>query len=231
MPTFVQNFIEMASSTEEDYIKAIFKITEKNQGSANTNAIAAHLSTSAASVTDMLKRLSAKDYFHYEKYKGVYLTSKGIKMATNLVRKHRLWEVFLVDKLGFSWDEVHDIAEQLEHIKSDALITKLDDYLGNPRYDPHGDPIPNAAGKFTLRNQVPLHSLAAGETGIVVGVREHDTPFLQYLNQIKVNLGTKIKVNSHTEFDHSMQVVIENDSPQVLSHKASSNVFVKKSLL
>jgi len=120
----------VASITEENYIKAIYKITEKNQGSANTNAIAAHLSTSPASVTDMLKRLSSKDYFHYEKYKGVYLTSKGIQLATDLVRRHRLWEVFLVDKLNFSWDEVHDLAEELEHIASDELINKLDDYLG-----------------------------------------------------------------------------------------------------
>ena len=143
----------MASETEENYIKAIFKITEKNQGAATTNAIANHLSTSPASVTDMLKRLSTKDYFHYEKYKGVYLTSKGIDMATQLIRKHRLWEVFLVEKLKFSWDQVHDIAEQLEHIDSDELIVRLDDYLDNPKYDPHGDPIPNAEGKFTIRNQ------------------------------------------------------------------------------
>lgn len=219
----------MATETEENYIKAIYKITEKNQGSANTNAIAGHLSTSPASVTDMLKRLSEKEYFHYEKYKGVYLTSKGIKMATNLVRKHRLWEVFLVDKLGFSWDAVHDIAEQLEHVDSDDLIKKLDDYLGNPKYDPHGDPIPNAEGKFTIRNQVSLQSLNKGESGVVVGVREHDTPFLQYLNQQGIALGTEIKVISHIDFDHSKNILIDNLSEKVLSHKACTNLFVKKS--
>jgi len=218
----------MATETEENYIKAIYKITEKNQGSANTNAIAGHLSTSPASVTDMLKRLSEKEYFHYEKYKGVYLTSKGIKMATNLVRKHRLWEVFLVDKLGFSWDAVHDLAEQLEHVDSDELIKRLDNYLGNPKYDPHGDPIPNAEGKFTIRNQVTLQSLTRGEVGLVVGVREHDTPFLQYLNQQGIALGTEIKVLSHTDFDHSKNILINNESEKVLSHKASSNLFVKK---
>ncbi len=219
----------MATETEENYIKAIYKITEKNQGSANTNAIAQHLSTSPASVTDMLKRLSEKEYFHYEKYKGVYLTSKGIKMATNLVRKHRLWEVFLVDKLGFSWDEVHDLAEQLEHVDSDDLIKKLDDYLGNPKYDPHGDPIPNAEGKFTIRNQVSLQSLTKGEKGVVVGVREHDTPFLQYLNQQGISLGTEIKVLNHIDFDHSKNILIDNSSEKVLSQKACSNLFVKKS--
>jgi len=219
----------MATETEENYIKAIYKITEKNQGAANTNAIAAHLSTSPASVTDMLKRLSDKEYFHYEKYKGVYLTSKGIRMATNLVRRHRLWEVFLVDKLNFAWDEVHDLAEQLEHVDSDMLINKLDNYLGNPKYDPHGDPIPNQEGKFTIRNQVTLQSLSVGESGVVVGVREHDTPFLQYLNQLKINLGTHLKVMSQLDFDHSKGVLINEDNTEILSHKACSNLFVKKS--
>ena len=217
----------MATSTEENYIKAIYKITEKNQGSANTNAIAAHLSTSPASVTDMLKRLSDKDYFHYEKYKGVYLTSKGIKLATDLVRRHRLWEVFLVDKLNFSWDKVHDLAEELEHIKSDDLIMKLDNFLGNPKYDPHGDPIPNADGKFTIRNQVTLLSLAKEQTGVVVGVREHDTPFLQYLNELKINLGSEIKILNHIEFDHSRKVLIQDEIEHVLSHKVCTNLFVK----
>lgn len=218
----------MASETEENYIKAIFKITEKNQGAANTNAIAAHLSTSPASVTDMLKRLSSKDYFHYEKYKGVYLTSKGIEMATHLVRKHRLWEVFLVDKLGFSWDRVHDIAEQLEHVTSEELIEKLDAYLGFPKYDPHGDPIPNAEGKYTIRSQVSLHSLTKDEVGIVVGVRENDTPFLQYLNQLEIKLGTHIKMLHHIDYDHSCSVLLDGEQEQLLSHKASMNLYVKK---
>ena len=218
----------MASETEENYIKAIFKITEKNQGAANTNAIAAHLSTSPASVTDMLKRLSSKDYFHYEKYKGVYLTSKGIEMATQLVRKHRLWEVFLVDKLGFSWDRVHDIAEQLEHVTSEELIEKLDAYLGFPKYDPHGDPIPNAEGKYTIRSQVSLHSLTKDEVGIVVGVRENDTPFLQYLNQLEIKLGTHIKMLHHIDYDHSCSVLLDGEQEQLLSHKASMNLYVKK---
>lgn len=218
----------MASETEENYIKAIFKITEKNQGAANTNAIAAHLSTSPASVTDMLKRLSSKDYFHYEKYKGVYLTSKGIEMATHLVRKHRLWEVFLVDKLGFSWDRVHDIAEQLEHVTSEELIEKLDAYLGFPKYDPHGDPIPNAEGKYTIRSQVSLHSLTKDEVGIVVGVRENDTPFLQYLNQLEIKLGTHIKMLHHIDYDHSCSVLLDEEQEQLLSHKASMNLYVKK---
>ena len=219
----------MATETEENYIKAIYKITEKNQGTANTNAIAAHLSTSPASVTDMLKRLSDKEYLHYEKYKGVYLTSKGIRMATDLIRRHRLWEVFLVDKLNFAWDEVHNLAEQLEHVHSDMLINRLDNYLGNPKYDPHGDPIPNQDGKFTIRNQVSLQHLAVGESGVVVGVRDNDTPFLQYLNALKISLGTELKVINQLDFDHSKSILINNETTEILSHKACSCLFVKKS--
>ncbi|NNE27482.1 MAG: metal-dependent transcriptional regulator [Saprospiraceae bacterium] len=218
----------MATQTEEDYIKAIFKITERNQGAANTNAIAKYLNTSAASVTDMLKRLSDKDYFHYEKYKGVYLTSKGIQMATQLVRKHRLWEVFLAKKLDFSWEEVHDIAEQLEHIKSDTLIEKLDAFLGHPKYDPHGDPIPNAEGKFTLRNQFGLSTLSKGEKGIVVGVKEHDKDFLQYLNQLEIGLGTEVEVIDVVDFDHSIKLKINNQEATSLSYKVTKNIYIKK---
>ena len=149
----------MISHTEENYLKAIFKIAERENKTASTNSIAAILNTSAASVSDMLKRLSDKKLINYKKYKGVTLTTEGNIVATHLVRKHRLWEVFLVNKLKFSWEQVHDIAEQLEHIQSLELINRLDNFLNNPKFDPHGDPIPNAEGKFTLRNQHPLNDL------------------------------------------------------------------------
>ena len=219
----------MATQTEENYIKAIYKITEKNQGTANTNAIAAHLKTTPASVTDMIKKLSQKEYFLYQKYRGVQLTNKGIKLATDLIRKHRLWEVFLVDKLGFSWEEVHDIAEELEHIDSQELINRLDQYLGKPKFDPHGDPIPNADGKFTLRNQVSLTFLEKEQTGIVIGVKEHDTPFLKYLNELSIGLGTSLTVEKKIEFDHSMSVKVNNAESVNLSAKVCSNILMKRS--
>ena len=220
----------MFTRTEEDYIKAIFKITDKNQGSANTNAIAKELNTSAASVTDMLKKLAEKDIIHYERYKGVYLTSPGKSEATKLLRKHRLWEVFLVDKLKFEWHEVHHIAEQLEHIQSDTLVNRLDAYLGFPKFDPHGDPIPNIDGKFTLRNQVSLDTMAEGEGGIVVGVREHHTPFLEYLNSLEIELGTEIIVQDLIPFEKSKRILINQKSEAVLTHNAAKNIFLKKSL-
>lgn len=220
----------MTTSTEQDYIKAIFKITERNQGTASTNAIAKHLSTSPASVTDMIKKLSDKEFFNYEKYKGVTLTPKGLQLATQLIRKHRLWEVFLVDKLGFTWDQVHDIAEQLEHVESDALVDKLDKFLDFPKYDPHGDPIPNAEGKFTIRNQVSLLNLQKEEEGVVVGVKEHDTSFLNYLDQLHINIGTRIEVINNIDFDLSKEVIIDETKQVILSHKACKNLYVKKNL-
>ena len=218
----------MISQTEENYLKAIFKICEKTGKSASTNAIASEMKTSAASVTDMLKRLSEKEYIRYEKYKGVTLMELGNKIATNLVRKHRLWEVFLVEKLNFSWDEVHEIAEQLEHIQSSELVKRLDQFLGKPRFDPHGDPIPDAEGKFTFRKQVLLSELPIGSESVVVGVQEHSTPFLQYLDRVKLTLGARIKILEIFEYDESLKVLLNDSSEFTLSSKVSQNLFVQE---
>jgi len=216
------------SQTEENYLKAIFKICEKSGKSANTNAIAAQMETSAASVTDMLQRLAGKGLIHYEKYRGVTLTPDGSQIATNLVRKHRLWEVFLVEKLQFSWSEVHEIAEQLEHIKSEELVEQLDRFLGFPKFDPHGDPIPDADGNFARRKQRPLSELSPGEAGVVVGVQDHTAAFLDFLDQLGIGLGTQIEVEVCFPYDESMRVKIKGN-PMVLSHKVSHNLFVQKS--
>lgn len=219
------------SHTEENYLKAILKIAEKEKKSASTNAISKQMSTTAASVTDMIKRLSDKNLIHYKKYHGVSLTTEGNQVATSLIRKHRLWEVFLVEKLNFGWDEVHDIAEQLEHIQSDPLIDKLDTYLGKPKFDPHGDPIPNAEGKFTLRNQKALSLFSPGMEGHLVGVRTHETPFLQYLNEIKLQLGSHIKVIKVNSFDHSMEIIINQDDRVLITNMVSQNLFLKEKQL
>ncbi len=218
----------MISFAEENYLKAIFKITEKDRKSAGTNAIAQILHTSAASVTDMIQRLSEKELVLYEKYKGASLSPTGNKIATDLIRKHRLWEVFLSDKLHFPWQKIHDIAEQMEHIKSDELIDKLDNYLGNPRFDPHGDPIPTKEGKFLIRNQYSLDLLNEGETGVLVGVRHHLTEFLNYLNELKIALGTELRVLKKLEFDKSTRVRINNNEEVIFPKKISRDLFVKK---
>lgn len=217
----------MTSHTEENYLKAIYKISEKDKKPAGTNAIASEMETSAASVTDMLKRLSEKGLINYQKYKGVSLSPKGSRIATNLIRKHRLWECFLVDKLDFTWDKVHDIAEQMEHIKSDELVNRLDEFLEFPKFDPHGDPIPNADGKFTLRVQILLSLLRKGDKALVIGVKESENDFLRYLNSKNINLGSELSILEKNDYDKSMLVSIEGEQV-TLTDKVTKQIFVKK---
>lgn len=216
----------MISPTEENYLKSIFDLSQKTEETISTNAIAACMNTSAASVTDMLKRLTDKGYTVYEKYKGVLLSEKGKTAATQLIRKHRLWETFMVEKLHFSWDEVHPIAEQLEHIQSDTLIDRLDAFLGYPQFDPHGDPIPDKNGKFTYRRQVPLAELKVEQIGVIVGVGDHSSSFLKYVEQLNMVLGTKIKVLEHFEYDMSLRLLLNDKTERIVSHKVCQNLFV-----
>ena len=218
----------MLSSAEENYLKAIFKISERKGTPVSTNSIAQELSTSAASVTDMLKKLASKEMVRYEKYRGVHLSNQGIKQATQLIRKHRLWETFLVQKLGFRWGEVHDIAEQLEHIKSDDLVDRMDEFLSFPRFDPHGDPIPDKQGKFVFRLQHSLDALQAGEQGIIVSVQNHERAFLDYLAEFSMHIGARIKVIEQLSFNDSLKIEVDDREPVVISPSITKNVHVKK---
>lgn len=217
------------SKTEENYLKAIFNLSEDSEQPASTNAIAKLMQTKAASVTDMIKRLSKKEIplIHYQKHKGVRLTEAGKKLATNLIRKHRLWETFLVEKLNFSWDEVHEIAEELEHIKAEKLIDRLDEFLGRPKFDPHGDPIPDANGNFTFRKQILLTDLMENKAAVVVGVLDDSPSFLQYLDKLKLVLGTKIKVLERIEYDGSNRILLNGEQEQILTNKVCQNLYVK----
>lgn len=217
----------MISQTEENYLKAIYKINEREGKSANTNAISAAMNTTAASVTDMLKRLAEKEFINYEKYKGVTLTTEGANAATALVRKHRIWEVFLCDKLGYSWDECHDLAEQLEHIKSVDLIERLDSFLGKPKFDPHGDPIPDRNGNYATRQQILLAEMPIGQKGVMVGVQEHSTAFLQHLDRVGLVLAAKVEILEVFEFDKSVKIRLNESRELLISNKVSENVFVK----
>ena len=184
----------MITLSEENYLKAIFSISSNEEGKVSTNTIANEIGTSAASVSDMIKKLQEKELIKYEKYKGVELSSKGTKLATTIIRKHRLWETFLVNKLDFSWGEVHDVAEQLEHIKSTELVDKLDFFLGFPKFDPHGEPIPTKDGKIPTSNTIPLNELQTGTKGNVMGVSMDEKSFLDYLTQLNISIGTKIEL-------------------------------------
>jgi DtxR family Mn-dependent transcriptional regulator len=212
--------------SEENYLKAIFHLTARLDAEVSTNAIAEMMETKASSVTDMLKKLAEKDLINYKKYQGVSLTENGKLEAKMIVRKHRLWEVFLVEKLDFSWDEVHDIAEQLEHIKSEKLINKLDDFLGNPTEDPHGDPIPDAQGRMITVEKQLLSDLLGNQAGICVGVKDNSSDFLKYLDKQQIGLGSKIEVVAKEAFDLSLKIKV-NGTELAISNKIASNLFVK----
>jgi len=211
---------------EENYLKAILRLSAPPEMSVSTNAIAAHLVTSAASVTDMLKKLSDKELITYQRYKGAWLTEQGNKVATYLIRKHRLWEVFLVQTLGMTWDEVHDIAEELEHIQSDFLIERLDAFLGFPKFDPHGDPIPNAQGKYTLRAQLPLAELQPGQAGIIIGVKESDNSFLRHLSEKGITIGKVANILTHDAYDQTVRLIID-EKEMSISGKVAQNILIK----
>jgi len=212
--------------SEENYLKTIYHLTNQTNSEVSTNSIAEMMETKASSVTDMLKKLSEKDLVNYKKYQGVSLTEKGKLSAKMIVRKHRLWEVFLVEKLDFSWDEVHDIAEQLEHIKSEKLINKLDDFLGNPTEDPHGDPIPDAQGRIEKTDKQLLSDMLVNQSGICVGVKDSSAEFLKYLDKHEIALGSKIEIISKESFDLSTKMRI-NAIELTISNKIASNLFVK----
>ena len=212
--------------SEENYLKTIYHLSSLSDGSVSTNAIAEKIETKASSVTDMLKKLADKDLITYRKYQGVSLTESGMNAAKMIVRKHRLWEVFLVDKLAFSWDEVHDIAEELEHIKSEKLVNRLDEFLGFPTEDPHGDPIPNAKGQIKKIVKQLLSEMIVGQMGICVGVKDSSSEYLKYLDKNEIALGSLIKVNSKEAFDSSLTISV-NGKELPVSNKIAANLFIK----
>ena len=211
---------------EENYLKAIFHLSENHSSGISTNAIAHHIESKASSVSDMLKKLAEKNWIEYKKYQGVKLTASGLLAAKMIVRRHRLWEVFLVEKLGFAWDEVHEMAEELEHIQSDALIEKLDLFLGFPKLDPHGDPIPNASGQLPSTTKSRLVDVPLQTTVVFVGVDDSSAVFLQYLDKHQIAIGASIKILEKEPFDQSLEVIV-NDTKLRLSEKIATNLYVK----
>ncbi|MGI4803869.1 MAG: metal-dependent transcriptional regulator [Janthinobacterium lividum] len=214
------------SFTEENYLKAIFHLSAENIKMVNTNQIASVLNTKAASVTDMIKKLSAKNLVNYARYQGVSLTETGENIALKIIRKHRLWEFFLVEKLAFGWDEVHELAEQLEHIQSTKLINRLDEFLGFPASDPHGDPIPDKNGQLKKCSVKTVSNLISGESGTVSGVKEHSSLFLQYLEKMNLKIGRKICVEEIIAFDETVIIRLENSEKINISKEAAKNILI-----
>jgi DtxR family Mn-dependent transcriptional regulator len=214
----------MNTLAEENYLKAIYHLS-LNDLNVSTNQIAAALNTKAASVTDMLKKLADKELINYEKYQGVTLTAAGAKIAIHIIRKHRLWEYFLVEKLNFKWDEVHEMAEEMEHISSVELIDRLDKFMDYPKHDPHGDPIPDRDGNFKKYELKPISSLGVNECGIISGVRDHSPAFLQYLEKQQLTISKKITVTDIIEYDNSMILQVE-DTTTHISRDVAKNLLI-----
>ena len=214
------------SASKENHLKAIFHL-QNEQGVVTTNALAAALQTRPASVTDMLKKLKEQKLLIYERYKGFKLNNEGRKAAVQVIRKHRLWEYFLVKKLQFGWDEVHEIAEELEHISSKKLVDQLDSFLGFPDTDPHGDPIPDSQGRFHTARQISLSELPLNKTAQVSGIASQTTEMLELLQYNHIRLGTRLEIRKKFPFDDSLEVKVRNRPPVTISARVAKNVLVK----
>ncbi len=216
------------SFTEENYLKIIHNLSGKEGLEVSTNAIAEGTSTRAASVTDMLRKLADKGLIHYKKYQGVRLTDTGENVALKVIRKHRLWEAFLVEKLGLGWDEVHDIAEELEHISSELLVERLDAFLNYPRFDPHGDPIPDSNGNMPDPNYLKLSELETGQKVMLMGVMDHSPSFLQHLDRTALSLGSEVEILEMNDYDKSAQIRVDGERTLFITQEVAKNLLVQR---
>ncbi len=219
----------MYSLSEENYLKAIFFLSTPEKPGVSTNDVAHRLETKASSATDMLRKLHEKGLVEYVKYKGTSLTKEGERVAVKVIRKHRLWEVFLVDHLGFKWDEVHEIAEQLEHIQSVELTERLEVFLNHPQFDPHGDPIPNHEGIFPVSHRIELVDIPTGSGGKLVGVQDTSPEFLHYLEGQQLGLGAQVKVMEVFAYDGSMLVEVDLKRQLTLSRAVCKQLLIQNS--
>lgn len=213
------------SISEENYIKSIYNLQQVNDA-VSTTALAEHLKAKPASITEMLKKLQAKGLLLYNPYKTFRLSKEGIRAALIIIRRHRLWESFLVDKLQFSWGEVHEVAEELEHVRSKKLIDKLDAFLGYPKFDPHGDPIPDANGKINMQQQLPLSRLPLNKQAVITAVQDQSSELLSFLSSIKIVIGTRLEIKRRLAFDNSLEIKCRNSQPVNISEQVANAIQV-----
>lgn len=216
----------MRQETIENYLKTIYNLSSNNTAVVSNRLIAAKLELNPATVTEGLRKLHELKYVIYEKSYGSRLTSSGAKLALDIVRRHRIWETYLAKELGFGWDEVHAIAEELEHINNDKLINKLASILGNPIYDPHGDPIPDAKGKIQKSNFIKLSESKAKCNYMVMGVTDHSTTFLKYLEKHSLIIGASINIKTIEDFDNSIVLLCQKKEVNI-SPKAADCIIVQ----
>lgn len=217
------------TTAEENYLKAIYHLSDGGKRSVSTNDVSREMNTKPASVSDMLRKLGEKEVIKYRKYYGVNITEEGKKRALTTIRKHRLWEVFLVDKLNFTWDEVHEVAEELEHIQSPLLIQRLDAYLNYPKFDPHGDPIPDEFGDLKAKPRVPLNEMAIDQMGQIVAVKDSSAAFLKYLDKVGAYIGARIKVLDKVDFDGSIEILVDQKKNLFMSKEVAANILIQQS--
>ena len=213
------------STSEENYLKTIFHLQTKDEN-VSTNELAEKLKAKPASITDMMKKLKTRKLVNYQPYQGFRLTPEGKKVALGIIRRHRLWEFFLAEKLKFSWDEVHEVAEQLEHVSSKKLIDKLDEYLDFPKFDPHGDPIPDTNGKMETGKQISLQELPLNKTARICFIANQSGLLLEHLNEKKINIGASIVVKRKFSYDDSLEIKLDNKL-LTISDQLAKNIFVK----
>ena len=216
----------MYTLSEENYLKAIYRLSQDKDEKITPKAISDALGNNPASVVDMIRKLVDKELIDYDKKKGVHLTVQGQKNAVLIVRRHRLWEVFLLEKLGYKWDEIHDIAEELEHIKDTSLADRLDEFLEFPEYDPHGDPIPKANGKVPRSYSLTLANLKEGTNCRVAAVRDTSSAFLQYLLKLEIGIGTNIRLIEKIPFDGALMISISGKDQTTVSQKFGESILV-----
>ena len=214
------------SAAEENYLRTIYKLVTDGLEKVSTNEIAAAVNTKAASVSDMLKKLAEKGLIDYKKYYGVSITEEGKNTALVIIRRYRVWEVFLVDKLKFNWDEVNAIAEELEHVKAPLLVRRLDEYLGFPKFDPHGDPIPDEFGELSDKPRITLQEVPVGQSGKIVAVSDTSANFLKYLDKVGIYIGAKVLVLEKIEYDGSQELFIDNQKKVFVSKEVATNIQV-----
>lgn len=215
----------MISLTEENYLKALYRLSQEKQEIV-VKDIADSLSIKMPTVNSMVKKLAEKKFIKYEKYKAIELTDKGRKQALTILRKHRLTELFLTKVMDLGWEEVHDIAEQIEHIQSDRFFIRVDEMLGHPQFDPHGEPIPDSNGKLPVYKSIPLSEGQLNKQYKLAGVANHDPSFLQFLDALHLTLGATIEIKEIQEFDKSMGVKLNNKQKTIFSNTVCRNLMV-----
>jgi len=213
------------SVAEENYIKSIYHL-QQLANEVSTNALAHHLNTAAASVTDMLKKLQAKNLLIYNPYKGFKLSKEGNKAALMIIRRHRLWEFFLVDKLQFSWEEVHEVAEELEHVRSVKLVDRLETFLNYPKFDPHGDPIPDSNGKISEVVQLPLSQLPLHKQAVITSVQDQSSELLSFLSSQNIIIGITLEIKRRLPFDNSVEIKFKNRQTINISEQVANAIHV-----